>query len=105
MLKQFANYGNQTSSKDILFDVKTSTICPKIVAPEDEQDEYESRRLWSKLTAAIKNRDMDTATAEKTLIEDNQRQKARVRDERGIEWQPHFFNENNDDYTFKGLVE
>ncbi|KAL1931793.1 hypothetical protein VTP01DRAFT_9937 [Rhizomucor pusillus] len=95
----------KTSSKDILFDVKTSTICPKIVAPEDEQDEYESRRLWSKLTAAIKNRDMDTATAEKTLIEDNQRQKARVRDERGIEWHPHFFNENNDDYTFKGLVD
>ena len=85
-----------------MFDVKASTIQPKIITSEDEQDEYESRRLWSKVSTAIKNRDMDTATAEKTLVEDSQRAKARDREETGHSWHPTFFNEINDDYIFKG---
>ncbi|KAI9255198.1 hypothetical protein BDA99DRAFT_518159 [Phascolomyces articulosus] len=92
----------KTGNKELLFDVKAATIQPKIVVPDDEQDEYESRRLWSKVTAAIKNRDMDTATSEKTLVEDSQRAKARDRDEKGHTWHPTFFDEINDEYTFKG---
>ncbi|ORY93799.1 hypothetical protein BCR43DRAFT_443635 [Syncephalastrum racemosum] len=94
----------KTSSKDILFDVKTSNICPKIVVPEAEQDTYESRRLWEKVTQAIKSRDMDTATNEKTAIEDDQRTKARTREEEGVEWRPLFFDQSNDDYKIKGFA-
>ncbi|KAJ8664063.1 hypothetical protein O0I10_000341 [Lichtheimia ornata] len=93
---------NKTGVKELLFDVKTAQIHPKEVAPEEEQDEYESRQLWSKLTSAIRSRDMDGATNEKTLVEDRQRQKAKSREERGETWKPRFFNEANDEYTFKG---
>ncbi|KAI8144394.1 hypothetical protein BJV82DRAFT_607205 [Fennellomyces sp. T-0311] len=92
----------KTGNKELLFDVKKAAIFPKTVKPEEEQDDYESRRLWSKVTAAIKNRDMDTATNEKTLVEDSQRAKARDREESGKTWRPTFFDVNNDEYTFKG---
>lgn len=65
--------------------------------------QFEMIRLWSKLTSAIKARDMDKATEEKTLVEDNQRQIAREREERGETWHPRFFDEVNEDYKFKGL--
>ncbi|KAI9321224.1 hypothetical protein BX666DRAFT_1899849 [Dichotomocladium elegans] len=92
----------KTGVKELLFDVKTANIFPKEVPPEEIQDEYESRRLWSKVTSAIRNRDMDTATNEKTLVEDRQRQKAKLREEHGKTWKPLFFDEDNDMYTFKG---
>ncbi len=43
-----------SGSKQVLFDVATATTVPKKVLPESEQEENESRRLWSKLTEAIK---------------------------------------------------
>ncbi|KAF7727499.1 hypothetical protein EC973_007477 [Apophysomyces ossiformis] len=94
----------KTSKKDLLFDVKTSSIFPKTVVPEDDQEEYESRRLWNKVTAAIKNRDQDAATQEKSTIEDTQRHNARVREEEGVDWHPRYFDEDNDEYRFKGLA-
>jgi oxysterol-binding protein-related protein 8 len=58
----------------VLFDVESAKVHPKMVAPEAQQEEFESRRLWTKLTAALQKRDMDLATAEKTQVEDRQRQ-------------------------------
>ncbi|KAI8092953.1 uncharacterized protein BX664DRAFT_328581 [Halteromyces radiatus] len=93
----------KTSQKDVLFDAKTAVAVPKTVLPEDQQKEYESRRLWSKLTEAIKNRDMDGATDAKTSVEDAQRQLAKERETKGIQWKPQFFEEHYDDFQFKGL--
>ncbi|KAG0171437.1 hypothetical protein DFQ28_002702 [Apophysomyces sp. BC1034] len=94
----------KTSKKDLLFDVKASSIFPKTVAPENDQEDYESKRLWSKVTTAIRNRDQDAATQEKTTIEDTQRHNTRLREEEGIDWHPRYFDEDNDDYKFKGLA-
>lgn len=49
-------------------------VAPKWVAPEDEQDQYESRRLWRDLTRAILAKDMDAATEAKTAVENTQRE-------------------------------
>jgi hypothetical protein len=59
-----------------LFDVLKhgSDVAPKWVAPEDEQEPYESRRLWRDLTRAILAKDMDAATESKTAIENAQRE-------------------------------
>ncbi|CAG8734554.1 15552_t:CDS:2 [Cetraspora pellucida] len=65
---------------EVLFSVRESKIYPKIVAPEEEQEENESRRLWSKVTSALIGRNLDLATDEKTIIEDNQRNEAKLRE-------------------------
>jgi len=51
-----------------------SSVAPKWVAPDDEQEPYESRRLWRELTRAITARDMDAATGAKTTVENAQRE-------------------------------
>ncbi|ORX98971.1 Oxysterol-binding protein [Basidiobolus meristosporus CBS 931.73] len=85
----------------LFFDAANSQVYPKIVAPEDEQEPYESRRLWSKVTSALTNRDMDLATDEKTAIEENQRMIAKERDENDINWSPRFFTFKNGEYVPK----
>lgn len=58
--------------------------------PLEEQGDRESQKLWAKVTQAIKVADQRTATDEKTVIEDRQREEAAQRGE-GVEWQPRLF--------------
>ena len=62
--------------KRTLFDVQKSghDVAPKWVAAEEEQEQYESRRLWRDLTHAILAKDMDAATEAKTAVENAQRE-------------------------------
>lgn len=59
--------------------------------PLEEQDERESQKLWAKTVAALKERNHEVATDEKTKIEDMQREEAAKRSEQGVEWQPRLF--------------
>jgi len=88
---------------DIFFDVRSSTIHPKIVAPESDQEEMESRRLWSKVTKGLTSnpRNLDYATDEKSKIEDRQREETKIREGEDVEWTPRFFDFVNNDYRFK----
>ncbi|KAF9197659.1 hypothetical protein CPC16_004471, partial [Podila verticillata] len=82
--------------KDVFFDAKTAVICPKIIAPEEQQEENESRRLWSKLTAALKVNNQDLATIEKSKIEDAQRAKRKEGESKGHVHELRFFEPNQD---------
>ncbi|KAG0167529.1 hypothetical protein DFQ29_000368 [Apophysomyces sp. BC1021] len=94
----------KASSKSTLFDVKTATVIPKKVAAENLQESNESRRLWSKVTKAMAQNDMDAATDEKIAIEDKQREDAKYREEKMIQWKPRYFKlVNKDQYEFKGI--
>ncbi|CEJ03642.1 hypothetical protein RMCBS344292_17621 [Rhizopus microsporus] len=93
----------KASNKTLFFDVKSAHIHPKEVKDIEEQEPMESRRLWSKVTAAILKDDMDTATTEKTIIEDKQREDTRTREADGIEFVPRYFNLVQDQYEFTGL--
>ncbi|ORX38558.1 hypothetical protein BD324DRAFT_577947 [Kockovaella imperatae] len=73
----------KSSHKRVLFDPSKTRVVPKSVLPEAEQEEYESRRLWTKLTDAIKAADMHGATAAKTAVEDRQRELVRQREAKG----------------------
>jgi len=66
----------KTGAKRTLFDVQKSgdDVAPMWVAPEDEHEPYESRRLWRDLTRAILAKDMDAATEAKTAVESAQRE-------------------------------
>ncbi|KAH0838730.1 hypothetical protein J3R83DRAFT_7084 [Lanmaoa asiatica] len=85
--------GTPNGTKRVLFDVAKDgqNIAPKYVAPEDEQEPYESRRLWHKLTQAIEAKDMEAATRAKTAVEDAQRDLRRRRDESGEIFVPRYF--------------
>jgi hypothetical protein len=87
----------QTSQKQTLFDAHSASVTPKIVAPESEQEPNESRRLWSGLTTAIRNQDMEGATEAKNAVEERQRERAR---ERGDENVPlRYFRQAGDKYV------
>ncbi|KAI0327257.1 Oxysterol-binding protein [Cubamyces sp. BRFM 1775] len=81
--------------KRVLFDATKDgqNIAPKWVAPEEEQETNESRRLWSRLTKAIIAKDMDAATEAKTAVEETQREQRRHMEERGEVHVPRFFQE------------
>ncbi|KAG2202045.1 hypothetical protein INT47_006237, partial [Mucor saturninus] len=96
-------YMTKEGVKSILFDASTAISHPKIVAEIKDQGPLESRRVWSKVTDAIHRRDMDTATDEKTVVEDNQRQE---RNQRAIEGKPFVctyfdYSENKQIHEFK----
>jgi hypothetical protein len=55
-------------------------------------------RLWAGVTQAIKNSDMESATAEKSKIEDAQRERARHREASGARHQPRFFDAVGEKY-------
>ncbi|GAA5840418.1 hypothetical protein JCM9279_007320 [Rhodotorula babjevae] len=77
--------------KEVLFDATKADVVQKSVSPESQQAPNESRRLWTKVTAAIKAKDLDAATDAKTEIEDAQREAAREREAKGEQWAPRFF--------------
>ncbi|KAF8985097.1 hypothetical protein BGZ46_005880 [Entomortierella lignicola] len=94
-------YITKKGNKEIFFDVKTAKIHPKIVAPEEEQEANESRRLWSKLTAALKVNNQTLATEEKSKVEDAQRARSKAREEQGEVHRLRYFEPKGDDYEIK----
>ncbi|KAF2494247.1 putative oxysterol binding protein [Lophium mytilinum] len=82
-----------TGKKELLFDATHARETPPKARPISEQEERESQRLWQKVTAAIKARDQDTATDEKSRIEDMQREEAAKRLDDGVDWHPRLFRE------------
>uniref|UniRef100_A0A8C1J925 Oxysterol-binding protein n=1 Tax=Cyprinus carpio TaxID=7962 RepID=A0A8C1J925_CYPCA len=60
----------------------------------DQQEAFESERLWQHVTRAIKDKDQMRATQEKFVLEEAQRQEARERAERP--WNPRLFSFNTD---------
>ncbi|EON65144.1 hypothetical protein W97_04381 [Coniosporium apollinis CBS 100218] len=77
--------------KHLLIDLNPLYPIPKLVPPEDLQLPNESRRFWYDVTAAINNKQYSLATQVKQEIEERQRQKAKERETRGVEWKPRFF--------------
>ncbi|KAJ3268671.1 hypothetical protein HK104_005307 [Borealophlyctis nickersoniae] len=90
-----------SNDKTVLFDLATEKISPKIVPPESEQEEFESRRLWSKVTKGLTTRNLDFATYEKTAIEDNQRNLGKERTARGLQWENRFFVREGEEWKLR----
>ncbi|PWN52897.1 Oxysterol-binding protein [Violaceomyces palustris] len=89
---------SSTGKTEELFNSHNAQTVQKEVIPEDQQEPNESRRLWSKVTEGIKEKNLDKATESKTAIEDYQRQLAREREEKGETWQPKYFVLKGDRY-------
>ncbi|WZH44475.1 Putative oxysterol-binding protein [Fusarium acuminatum] len=80
-----------TGHREMFFNALRSKPSPPSVRPIEEQEERESQRLWDKTSRAVKERNHELATDEKTKIEDRQREEAAQRAQENIEWHPRLF--------------
>jgi len=64
------------------------------VRPIEEQQDVESRKLWNKVTVALKANDQTVATDEKFALEEEQRRQARDREENGLTYEPRYFRQD-----------
>ncbi|KAK0662053.1 hypothetical protein QBC41DRAFT_32477 [Cercophora samala] len=81
----------KTGHKEMFFNATKSKHSPPLSRPLEEQDERESQRLWAKTAQAVKERNHELATDEKTKIEETQREEAALRANEGVEWHPRLF--------------
>ena len=81
----------QTAHREMFFNANRSKPSEPKVRPIEDQAERESQRLWKKTAEAVKERNHELATDEKTLIEDRQREEAAQRAQDGTEWKPRLF--------------
>lgn len=81
----------QTGQREMFFNAVRSKPSSPTVRPVEDQDERESVRLWQKTAKAVKERNHEVATDEKTKIEDRQREEAASRAQDNIEWHPRLF--------------
>ncbi|XP_065415365.1 oxysterol-binding protein-related protein 8 isoform X7 [Chrysemys picta bellii] len=61
----------------------------------DEQDDFESEKLWQQVTRAITNKDQTEATNEKCVLEDAQRKAAKERKLKGEDWTCKLFEQDS----------
>jgi hypothetical protein len=74
-----------------LFDATHAKHTPPQVRPLEDQSERESQKLWYSTVQGLNARNHEAATAEKTKIEDQQREEAAKRAEENLEWHPKLF--------------
>uniref|UniRef100_A0A3Q0T6H2 Oxysterol-binding protein n=1 Tax=Amphilophus citrinellus TaxID=61819 RepID=A0A3Q0T6H2_AMPCI len=70
----------------------------------DQQGEFESERLWQRVTSAIMDRDQVRATQEKFVLEEAQRREARERGDKP--WIPRLFHQDpvTSEWTYKHMT-
>lgn len=75
----------------------------RFVVPLSEQFDNESEKSWHKVTLAIQRQDQNTATEEKTILEEAQRDSAKQRSSRMELWSPKYFIVDNkiNDWQYK----
>jgi hypothetical protein len=86
------------------FDPNVTKTTPLTVAPIEQQDDFETRRAWKKVSDAINKGDMDATSAEKTIIETRQREMRKQEKEAGKEWERKFFTRSDKFPLFQKLA-
>ncbi|KAK2164135.1 hypothetical protein LSH36_68g05061 [Paralvinella palmiformis] len=89
-----------TGMNEIFVDTKTTPVIKKKVPPIDQQEEFESRRLWKEVTYNLKAKNIEIATQYKHQLEQQQRDEARERKEHGLKWETKFFHEEGEHWLY-----
>jgi len=87
-------------SKTVLWNPTGAERIAKEVPPLEQQDIWESRKLWLHVTDAIVTSDQTTATQEKTKLEDAQRASFKQRKQLNEQWKIKFFRKIDGLYTY-----
>ncbi|KAI8878102.1 Oxysterol-binding protein [Backusella circina FSU 941] len=83
-------YGAKKSNP--FLDVTQLTPATMHVKELEEQDEMESRKVWQKVSDAIRANDTQTAGTEKNKLETKQREERAQREEENQTWKPKYFS-------------
>lgn len=93
-----------SSEETIFLDVHQIPVVKKLVAPISQQADFESRKLWRHVTAALKQKNVHLATKAKHFLEQRQRQEAKDRAEKSLQWRPAHFTldkpPNNENWVY-----
>src|ERR1041385_7171834 len=87
------------------YNAKITMTTPLSIAPIEEQDPLESRRAWRKVQEAIGRGDYEVTGAEKSKIENEQRELRKKEKEEGREWERRYFTRVEEDPIFTRLAE
>ncbi|KAI8888165.1 Oxysterol-binding protein [Backusella circina FSU 941] len=87
----YSDTDSESSKKELLFDAEAEPMAERVTAPLEDQDEYESHRVWGPVTEALKEKNYKSANQEKTKIEDWQRGVRKERAENNENWEPKLF--------------
>lgn len=91
----YAKYANK-KEPEVFVDTFNMSIIKKKVKVVDQQEEFESRRLWKDVTVSLQKNLIENASASKHKLEEKQRQDARVRKETNTRWVTRLFDEWDD---------
>jgi hypothetical protein len=86
-------------------DVRSLASTPMHVDSLEEQDDWESRKAWAGVIAALNEGDMQKTVDEKSKVEQAQRELLELRKAKGVKWEPLFFTNTTDDPVFERLKE
>ena len=86
------------------FDHKSTKTTPLIVAEIEDQDDFETRRAWKKVSDAINSGNMELTSAEKSIIENRQREMRQEEKAEGREWERKFFSRTKEFPLFEQLA-
>ncbi|XP_015766311.1 PREDICTED: oxysterol-binding protein-related protein 11-like [Acropora digitifera] len=95
---EFSFTSNQEEPK--ILDTRKLPVFCKRVCPQSQQEECESRRVWQKVTQALKADNIEAATSAKHEIEEKQRKEARERKEAGNEWKTKLFHRHGSGWRY-----
>jgi hypothetical protein len=82
----------KAKEKILLIDLNPLTPVPKGVGELEVQCMNESRKFWDGVTRAILNKQYGLANTLKQELEEKQREKAKERKEKGVEWQVSIYH-------------
>jgi len=93
-------------------DTKTGAVFTDVTIPKEEvtvglldaMQEFESRNMWSKVAKGIREGDYETASREKTRIENDQRQRRRDEVAAGTTWSMKHFAHIDSDPIYERLA-
>ncbi|KAK2962758.1 putative Oxysterol-binding protein 4 [Blattamonas nauphoetae] len=74
-------------------DIQSLPKTPRYIQQVSNQQEYESRVVWSTMSKALITHDDDTAAAEKNRIENKQRGEYKERNDRKEGWRQRYFHD------------
>ncbi|XP_052474085.1 oxysterol-binding protein-related protein 10-like isoform X2 [Carassius gibelio] len=89
-----------SSGETKVIDTSKLPVIKKKIRPLEKQGQYESRRLWQHVTAALKAGDIDAATEHKHQLEEKQRREGKQRTASSTTWKPKYFIKEGDGWVY-----
>lgn len=94
-----------SNKKQVFVDTTCLPVIPKHVRSISSQETFESRNVWKEVTRALKLRDVVSATAAKSFIEQRQRDLLKDRMEKGVKWRTRYFEAVDDGWAYSKPLE